>query len=157
MLELDDSTKESNFEKPTAQYMAAIISRTEIINDELSPTDGFEMAKVQIPYIAKMQNKGKSLMKALTKSGHKYELTKIERTALLTLNGKIFIPTVIRNPVIDWYHQFLCHPGAMRTEETIRNTMAWPGLTWNIQSHCKTCKLCQFNLKKKEKGTVNCL
>jgi hypothetical protein len=25
--------------------MAAIISRTEIINDELSPTDGFEMAE----------------------------------------------------------------------------------------------------------------
>jgi hypothetical protein len=25
--------------------MAAIISRTEILNDELSPTDGFEMAE----------------------------------------------------------------------------------------------------------------
>jgi hypothetical protein len=53
--------------------MAAIISRTDIINDELSPTDGFEMAEafgikskkktkdedykfpMQIPYIAKMQ------------------------------------------------------------------------------------------------------
>jgi hypothetical protein len=44
-LELDDSKIESNFEKPTAQCMAAIISRTEIINDEPSPTDGFEMAE----------------------------------------------------------------------------------------------------------------
>jgi hypothetical protein len=44
-LELDDLKIESNFEKPTAQCMAAIISRTEIINDELSPTDGFEMAE----------------------------------------------------------------------------------------------------------------
>jgi hypothetical protein len=75
--------------------MAAIISRTEIINDELSQTDGFEMAEafgikskkktkdeeyefpMQIPYIAKMQNKDKSLKKELTKSDHKYELTKI--------------------------------------------------------------------------------
>jgi hypothetical protein len=40
-LELYDSSKESNLEKPTAQCMAAIISRTKIINDELSPTDGF--------------------------------------------------------------------------------------------------------------------
>jgi hypothetical protein len=60
---------------------------------------------MQIPYIAKMQDKDKSLMKELMKSDHKYELTKIERTAVLTLNGKICIPTAIRNPVIDWYHQ----------------------------------------------------
>jgi hypothetical protein len=57
--------------------MAAVISRTEISNDELSPTDGFEMAEafgikskkktkdedykipMQIPYIAKMQDKDK--------------------------------------------------------------------------------------------------
>jgi hypothetical protein len=55
--------------------MEAIISRTEIINDELSPTDGFELAEsfgikskkktkdedyefpMQITYIEKVQNK----------------------------------------------------------------------------------------------------
>jgi hypothetical protein len=70
--------------------MTAIISRTETINDELSPTDGFEMAEsfgmkskkktkeednkfpMQIPFIAKKQDKDKSLMKELTKSDHKY-------------------------------------------------------------------------------------
>jgi hypothetical protein len=50
---------------------------------------------MQIPYIAKMQDKDKSLMKELMKSNHKYELTKIECTAVLTMNGKIFIPTAI--------------------------------------------------------------
>jgi hypothetical protein len=69
---------------------------------------------------------------------------------VLTLNGKIFIPTVIRNPGIDWYHQYLCHPGAMRTEATIRNTLMLPGLIRNVQSHCKTCKLCQFNKKTRK-------
>jgi hypothetical protein len=103
---------------------------------------------MQIPYIAKMQDTDKSLMKELMKSDHKYELTKIESTAVLTLNGKIFIPTAIRNPVIDWYHQYICHPGATRTQATIQNTMTWPGLTRNVQSHCKTCKLCQFNKKQ---------
>jgi hypothetical protein len=70
---------------PTTQCMAAIISRTEIINDELSPTDGFEMdeafgtkykkktkdeyyeSPMQIPYIVKMQDKDKSIMKELVK------------------------------------------------------------------------------------------
>jgi hypothetical protein len=53
----------------------------------------------------------------------------------------------ITNPVIGWYHQYLCHPGDTRTKATIRNTMTRPGLTWNVQSHCKACKLCQFNKK----------
>jgi hypothetical protein len=30
-------------------------------------------------------------------------------------------------------------------EATIRNTMTWPGLTRNVHSHCKTCRLCQFS------------
>jgi hypothetical protein len=111
---------------------------------------------MQILSIAKVQDKDKSLMKELMKSDHKYKLTKIERTAVLTLNGKICIPKVIRNPVIDWYHQYLCHPGATHTEATLRNTMTWSGLTRNVQSHCKTCKLCQFN-KKKENSMVKYL
>jgi hypothetical protein len=74
---------------------------------------------------------------------------------VLTLNDKIFIPTAMRNPVIDWYHQYLCHPGTTRTEATIQNTMTWPGLTRNVQSHCKTCKLCQFNKKtRKQYGKI---
>jgi hypothetical protein len=50
---------------------------------------------MQIPYIAKMQIKYKTLKKELNKSDNKYELTKIERTLVLTIEGKIFIPTVI--------------------------------------------------------------
>jgi hypothetical protein len=74
---------------------------------------------IQIPYIAKMQDKDRSLMKELMKSDHMYELTKIERTAVLTLSAKIFILTAIRIPVITWYHRYLCHPGATRTEATL--------------------------------------
>jgi hypothetical protein len=56
---------------------------------------------MQILYTAKKQDKDKLLMKELMNRDHNYELTKIERTAVLTLNGKIFISTAIRNPVID--------------------------------------------------------
>jgi hypothetical protein len=111
------------------------------IKDELSPSDGFEMAEsfsmktkkktkyedhefpMHIPYIAKMQNKDKTLKKELTKSDNKYELTKIERTLVLTIDGKIFILTEIQQKVIAWYHEYLCHPGTTRTEATIRGAM----------------------------------
>jgi hypothetical protein len=76
-LEMKDSSDESILDKPTTQCMVAIILRTKIINDKLSPSDGFEMAEffgikskkktkdedqkfpMQIPYIAKMQDKDK--------------------------------------------------------------------------------------------------
>jgi hypothetical protein len=43
-----------------------------------------------------MQDKDKLLKKELMKSDNKYELIKIERTLVLTINGKIFIPTAIQ-------------------------------------------------------------
>jgi hypothetical protein len=72
------------------------------------------------------------------KSDHKYELTKIEHTLVLTIEGKIFILTAIRQKVIAWYHKYLCHPGATRTEAR------------NVQSYCKPCNLCQFNKKTRK-------
>jgi hypothetical protein len=69
--------------------MAAIMARAEIMNDKLSPADGFEMAEafaikskkkikdedyefpMHIFYIAKVQDKEKSLMKELMESDHK--------------------------------------------------------------------------------------
>jgi hypothetical protein len=92
------------------------------------------------------------------KSDHKNELIKMECTAVLTLSGKIFIPTAIIDSVIGWYHEYLFHPGATHTEATIWGTMTWPGLTRNVQSFCKPCRLCQFNLNtRKEKSMVKYL
>jgi hypothetical protein len=122
---MKDSSDESILDKPTPKCMAAIISRTKIIKDELSLSDGFEMAEsfgmktkkktkdedhelpIQIPYIAKMQDKDKLLKKELTKSDNTYELTKIECTLVLTIDGKIFIPIAIQQKVIAWYHKYL--------------------------------------------------
>jgi hypothetical protein len=71
--------------------MSSIISISEILDDKLSATYGFEMAELfgikyknktkyedyefpmQISCIAKMQDKDKSLIKELIKSDHKYK------------------------------------------------------------------------------------
>jgi hypothetical protein len=58
-----------------------------------------------------MKDKDKSLKKELSKSDHKYKLTEIERTLVLTIGGKIFIPTAIRKKVIAWYHKYLFSSG----------------------------------------------
>jgi hypothetical protein len=42
-LKMEGYSDEPILDKPTHQCMAAIISRTKIINDKLSPSDGFEM------------------------------------------------------------------------------------------------------------------
>jgi hypothetical protein len=50
------------------------------------------------------------------------------------------IPQSLRQRVLSWYHEYLLHPGKTRTENTIRNTMTWPGLTqvvehWMLMIH----------------------
>jgi hypothetical protein len=78
---LEQLSEESKPEKPTAQCMAAIVSRSEILNEKLSVKDGFEIAEsfgiktkkitkyedyefpMKIPYIAKLKDKDKSLIK----------------------------------------------------------------------------------------------
>jgi hypothetical protein len=90
-LEMEDSSDGPILDKSTHQCMAAIISRTKTINDKLSTSYGFEMAEsfgintkdktkdedykfpIQIPYIAEMQNKDKSLKKELMNRDHKYK------------------------------------------------------------------------------------
>jgi lysophospholipase L1-like esterase len=73
----------------------------------------------KFPSFAKIQDNEKSLIKDLKKNDHKYGLTKLERTLVLTINGEIFILVDIPNYVIAWYDEYICHPGAMRTEATI--------------------------------------
>jgi hypothetical protein len=98
-----------------------------------------------------MQEKDESLMKELKKENHRYQLIKIECTLVFTQNSQIFIPTEIRQHGIVWYHRYLCLLGATRTKSTIHGTMMRPRLTKNLQSHYKTCKLCQFNKKTNTK------
>ena len=98
---------------------------------------------MELPYIAEMQHKDKTLMKQVMKDNSKYEESRIEKTDVFTYQGKIYVPPSLRPQVIAWYHQYLCHPGVNRTELSIRQTMYWPGLTEDVKKHVKTCLPCQ--------------
>lgn len=70
--------------------------------------------------------------------------------------AKIFVPTVMREQLIYWYHTQLKHPGASRTYRTLNKHYAWPGTKPQIEAYVKTCATCQRqkSLGKKEYGTL---
>jgi Integrase zinc binding domain len=61
---------------------------------------------------------------------------------------------LITQRVLSSYHEYLLHPGQTRTEQTIRNTMTWPGLTQDVERFCSTCPVCQLNEKESKKYSL---
>ena len=39
---------------------------------------------------------------------------------LIFQNNKICLPAALQKQNVDWYHEMLCHPGEIRTENTLR-------------------------------------
>ena len=62
---------------------------------------------------------------------------------LITHNGKIVILDVLQMRVINWYHTQLCHPGRVRTEETIQQHFTFPGLSQKVRDIVNKCPICQ--------------
>ncbi len=70
---------------------------------------------------------------------------------LVCYDGKIYIPKPLRLNVITWYHEYLCHPGETRTEETIKQHLWWPEMRPQIRSFVDKCEACQRGKKKRLK------
>merc|ERR1712115_613218 len=62
---------------------------------------------------------------------------------LLTKHKKIVIPSKLQQRAIDWYHQNLCHPGRVRTEETLRQHFTFRNLSQMVEDSVKKCPTCQ--------------
>ncbi len=75
----------------------------------------------------------------------------IEETEVLCKNGKLMIPTSLRQQAVKWYHHYLQHPGHLRLEETMRSVMYWKGMRTTIRRHVKSCRSCQVNKRHSQK------
>jgi hypothetical protein len=75
----------------------------------------------------------------------------IEDTKVLCKNGKVMIPTSLRQRAVRWYHHYLQHPGHSCLEETMRSVMYWKGMHTNIRKHIKSCRSCQVNKRHSQK------
>jgi hypothetical protein len=51
----------------------------------------------------------------------------------------------------NWYHNYLCHLGINRTEETIGQHLWWPNMRKHIMLSVSTCKNCHWNKHRHRK------
>ena len=105
-------------------------------------------------HIHKVQRSDDKLLELL-KSHDKYSL-KIFRGGgkhyeLIVYQDKIVIPTNLQRRVVEWYHEYLCHPGETRTEQTIRQYYTWKSIRKTVHEICTTCHTCQLTKKGNKK------
>ncbi len=75
----------------------------------------------------------------------------VEDTKVLCKNGKLMIPTSLRQRTVSWYHHYLQHPEHSRLKETMRSVMYWKGMRTTIRRYVKTCQSCQVNKRHSQK------
>ena len=78
-------------------------------------------------------------------------VTKNQNTTVLCKNGKLVLPKTLQHKAVPWYHHYLCHPGHIRLEETLRAAMYWKNMQKDVQYYVENCKPCQVNKRKKLK------
>ena len=91
----------------------------------------------------------------LVQSNEKYKLKTFCGGAtsceLIVHNDKIVIPKSLQCRTVEWYHNYLCHPGENRTEQTICQHFWWLKLHDTIEDICKKCQTCQHTKKVTKK------
>ena len=111
-------------------------------NDEPFPLD--------LDNIKHMQEQDKDLQLRLA-TNKKYRKEVIMDVSLITYEGKIYVPPCLTSDTLNWYHQYLQHPGATRLYRTISQTVYWPGLKAQCEDLVKSCKLCQLSKRLRSK------
>ena len=71
--------------------------------------------------------------------------------SLITYDDKIYVPPCLTSDTLNWYHQYLQHPGVTRLYRTISQTVYWPGLRVQCERLVKSCKLCQLSKRLRSK------
>ena len=96
-------------------------------NDIYSPTVA-EIAQAQKRY-----PKLKGLFKKDPVQIQDMSLKVIDETDIIVYkNKRLVIPDSMRHQVVQWYHNYLMHPGATQLEETLRAAMYWKKLAHDV-------------------------
>jgi transposase InsO family protein len=126
-------------------------SREELADSFAQDTEDNWSFPISITLIKSFQQRDKALVKKAESIDPAYTISPFRGGAVICHNHKVVIPQQLRNHVVKWYHEMLCHPGEKRTEETIRQHLTWPGLKTDVIKHIKKCPNCQRNKKQKKK------
>jgi hypothetical protein len=137
--------QEGDYESPDARDVTEMAVSYASEQDKIN--EKFPMSPL---LIAKEQKKDNKLMKSLEQGTKVYRTKKLEGKELITYNDKIVVPEILRDRIISWYHHYLCHPGQLRMEATLRQNYYWEKMRATVQSHVKACKICQMCKKPRK-------
>jgi hypothetical protein len=141
----NDPERDSTPTEPS--QMAEIFS-----NDKDLPADAFPLSfKVLSTFQNRDTVKDNLLIKDKGPTKHFTRETFHGGEQLWCYDKKIYVPPRLTKNVVSWYHNYLCHPGETRTEETIRQHLWWPGMRTQIRKFVDTCPACQRGKKKRLK------
>lgn len=56
---------------------------------------------------------------------------------------RVLVPKETRQPLLEWYHTMLVHPGETRLFNTLHQHYTWPEMHSDIKKYLKTCDACQ--------------
>ena len=73
----------------------------------------------------------------------KLEMKERGNWSLIHHEDRIYVPKVMRQAVIDFYHQMLRHPGMTRTYMTMRPHLSWPKMKEDIERAVAECAICK--------------
>ena len=120
--------------------------------DESSHSEDTELFPLCMAEIAAQQMDDEELTQRMSKESKRvYTKRAVNDNDVILEDGKVFIPKPLRHRIMDWYHHWLCHPGANRMHKTMNITMTWPNQKSDIEYWVKTCKRCQLAKKKTKK------
>ena len=100
---------------------------------------------------------------SIAKGHGTYAWKPAEGAPLLHGCNKIYVPSPLRQGVMEWVHDILCHPGKHRMKESIQSLYTWPKLYGDAKAFCRACGKCQrckktskikYGLLPEKKGEV---
>jgi hypothetical protein len=100
--------------------------------------------------IAREQKKDSQLQEVMKKSETFSEIT-IERSTVITYDGKIYIPQSLIKRIVWWYHTNLQHPGITCMEATLSQNLTWSNLKNDVEAAVKNCHEYQLDKKVRNK------
>jgi phospholipid-translocating ATPase len=129
------------------QHLAGLLSA--LPAEELFAFDADNDFPLNTALIAKYQRDDAQLKQALQKSEPDYRLEKRndEKLYVHREHASIYIPALLRNSVLQWYHTSLQHPGIKRMQATMKENVHWPGLDAAVARAVKNCPVCQHSTK----------
>ena len=132
---------------------------TEALRSEYYALDDSDLPETAYPLsyalLGKQQSKDKKLLAVMKKSNSPYLIKPFtgggKTRDLICFKDKIVVPKSLQSRIVQWYHEYLGHPGINRTEETIAQHLYWPKMRNHITNSVSSCDSCQKNKRNSRK------